>query len=552
MKLRKALISNFRSIDNLEIDTPNSFALVGPNNVGKSNILQALNIILNRYYPTYFSIKPEDFYKKDFSKPIKIVLRFSDLTDDERTYFRARSRGYMRQRGGEPTMYNYSENLNICLELPYDEEGKFYYVGDDFAPLRFSSGQEIVIRSEARKFFPKFLFIPGLRDSDRYFSDSTKYEWGKILDTLRRKIDQNNELKDAVEKLRENILLDEELSTLNDEIKSGILEFLSDEHKAINLSILPIDPGDILRSVKLILDDGFESGLEYKGDGIKSLAVIALLLLATKHDRNLILGLEEPELFLHPSALFILNEAIQRRGTNNQIVYSSHSPFLINVTKPKNIVRVFKTNKGTKVAQLPNGSHWLTVIGEEEIERDIDAQRNLLFFARAVILVEGPTEYLSLPTFASKLGIDLSKKGIVLIEVNGKPNLSRYSSYLNDFKIPHIIVYDKDVDAESLNQNIENSAASSKFVMNIDFERMFVDQLGVSKLNDLLSIAYGDTFQQYKNDYRIRNLSEEEKIRKFLLKSKPFAVKNISQSVDREYIPDRIKEIIRGAVVLVE
>ena len=51
MKIRKIKISNFRSIVklNIKIDKKNNFiCFCGPNNVGKTNILNALNLFFDK------------------------------------------------------------------------------------------------------------------------------------------------------------------------------------------------------------------------------------------------------------------------------------------------------------------------------------------------------------------------------------------------------------------------------------------------------------------------------------------------------------------------
>ena len=57
---------------------------------------------------------------------------------------------------------------------------------------------------------------------------------------------------------------------------------------------------------------------------------------------------------------------------------------------------------------------------------------------------------------AKKMDVDLAKKGIVLVEVNGKPNIKNYSDYLSSFGIPHVVTYDIDDPDAPLNQTIES------------------------------------------------------------------------------------------------
>src|SRR5215510_7896895 len=60
MRISRLRISNFRSIQGLEIDLPQICALVGPNNAGKSNLLLAIHRVLGRDWVTVSSFAEED------------------------------------------------------------------------------------------------------------------------------------------------------------------------------------------------------------------------------------------------------------------------------------------------------------------------------------------------------------------------------------------------------------------------------------------------------------------------------------------------------------
>lgn len=554
MKLIKIKIENYRSIKNESFTLERLLALVGPNNVGKSNLLRALSLIFSKAYPTFVTLSTDDFYKRITEHPIKISLTFSDLEENERKHFRARNKACMRKRGGEPAMYNASEFLNVCLELPYDGRGEFYFIGDDGVPITYGStagGRNVAVENKDRDYFPSFLYIPGLRDAGRYFSDSSRQVWGKAISNLKCLINKDQQLKDLLNQVVQKVSSVHEVDNFRAAIKKYLLQFLTDEHNGTDVKLTPINPGDFLCDAQITLDDGFDSTLEAKGEGIKNLAIVALLMLISKTERNLIVAFEEPESFLHPSALYVLNQAMQDTDFVSQLIYSSHSPFLVNVTRPKYVARVYKEQGETKVVQLPTESHWLTPNGQDEIERDIDAQRNLLFFAKAVILVEGPTEFLCLPTFADKLGISLAKKGIALVEVNGKPNLKNYSKYLSDFKIPHVVVYDVDSEDDSLN-TIIGALGVPTVANDANFEEMLVTETGETNLDSLLVQAYGDTLTRYKQHYLIRNLPLREQLIKFLTRSKPFAAKYLAETIStKEQVPVKISEIITKALALI-
>lgn len=78
MKLSRLQIDHFRSIQHLALDLGNCNALVGANNAGKSNILDALSLVLGEVWPSARSIDDSDYYKLDQSKDIEIRIWLSE------------------------------------------------------------------------------------------------------------------------------------------------------------------------------------------------------------------------------------------------------------------------------------------------------------------------------------------------------------------------------------------------------------------------------------------------------------------------------------------
>jgi putative ATP-dependent endonuclease of the OLD family len=66
MKLKHIKIKNFRSVQTLDIELPQVCAIVGPNNAGKSNILEAIRRVLaGDWGPRASSFSDDDVYLRD-------------------------------------------------------------------------------------------------------------------------------------------------------------------------------------------------------------------------------------------------------------------------------------------------------------------------------------------------------------------------------------------------------------------------------------------------------------------------------------------------------
>ncbi len=77
MAIKRIHIENFRSIKELDFEPTMLTALIGKNNVGKSNILSAIELLLGEKWPPY-AIKEEDLHNHDERLRGKIELYFTE------------------------------------------------------------------------------------------------------------------------------------------------------------------------------------------------------------------------------------------------------------------------------------------------------------------------------------------------------------------------------------------------------------------------------------------------------------------------------------------
>jgi len=113
---------------------------------------------------------------------------------------------------------------------------------------------------------------------------------------------------------------------------------------------------------------------------------------------------------------------------------------------------------------------------------EFDSVRNEMFFAKKILLVEGPTEKYSLPYAFKLMNIDINEKGISIIDSASKNNLPFIIKILKAFKIPFVVLHDEDRNAkdyttlhQKLNTEIENAVGNKNLVfrMDPDFEGIF-------------------------------------------------------------------------------
>ena len=106
------------------------------------------------------------------------------------------------------------------------------------------------------------------------------------------------------------------------------------------------------------------------------------------------------------------------------------------------IVKKLDLEAGTKVQRVET-----ELFGDEKkrkfnMVRFFNPDRNELFFARKVVLVEGPTEKAVLPLFGRRIGCFDHK--ISIIDCASKFNLTLFVDVLNAFRIQYIVIHDED------------------------------------------------------------------------------------------------------------
>lgn len=163
---------------------------------------------------------------------------------------------------------------------------------------------------------------------------------------------------------------------------------------------------------------------------------------------NCILLLDEPGTHLHGRAQMDLIEFFDKLAKENQLIYSTHSPFMIDGSRLERSRAVVKDEHGTKVS---------SDIWPKDKDSVFALQGALgysicqsLFVSKYQVLVEGPSDYLLLHAINSALAEDKRlKERISLIPIGGCSNLIPYSSLLLGHEIEFFVILDSDAPAKS-------------------------------------------------------------------------------------------------------
>lgn len=209
---------------------------------------------------------------------------------------------------------------------------------------------------------------------------------------------------------------------------------------------------EILEKLELWLQP--PSGTELRtrrGLGYNNLLFMATELLLLGQERDLALPLlmiEEPEAHIHPQLQLRLMDFLEKKSSSDdqvQIIVTTHSP---NLASRVDVQSIFLMTKGVAYSLRAEYTK-LDSTDYGFLRRFLDVTKANLFFAKAVVIVEGDAENILLPTIADLLGRSFTEHGVSIVKV-GHTGLFRYAKIFqrNDkglIPIPVACVNDRDI-----------------------------------------------------------------------------------------------------------
>lgn len=271
-----------------------------------------------------------------------------------------------------------------------------------------------------------FTFIQALRD---VVSDFHNNRTNPLLTLLKNKSGEIKDsdyqpISDLVDELNEGIEGLEDVQNIRKDIKRTIQDAVGLTYSPSSLSIkssVPSEADKLLQSLKLFIgepDEEHEGGIHELSLGGANLIFLTLKLLEFKYRKSKdtfanFLIIEEPEAHIHNHIQKTLFDKLDH--TDTQIIYSTHSTQISEVSNVKNINILAKNLNYAEVFQPSNGLNSKSI---NQIQRYLDAIRTNLLFAKGVILVEGDAEEILIPQMVKKAyGVSLDELGISLINI---------------------------------------------------------------------------------------------------------------------------------------
>lgn len=337
------------------------------------------------------------------------------------------------------------------------------------------------------KMLPRFLLIP-VDTSINEIQGSSSGVLGKTLNELfqivRESSDNFKNAQHHLEKLSKELDPEDsasEFGKMMTELNSVLTSVFPESqlHATTDLS----DPNKALKpSFNIEMSSNIKTPVENQGTGMVRAAVFGMLRFRQKwlsqredeHNRSLIICFEEPEIYLHPSAANQMRDAIyELSSSNSQIVASTHSPFLIDISrKPKQVLnRLIRNEKSVNCNTFSVSESFVKLQDDDKsyvkMLLKIDDYISRAFYTNNVVIIEGDTEDILIRESLSRLPKEKFLKIISNFEIlkaRGKAAIIGLVKYLTSMGINPIVVHDRDngIDgAVKFNQPIKNAVGSN-------------------------------------------------------------------------------------------
>lgn len=495
MNIRNISIINFRNFKNISIDFSEGFqTIIGENNIGKSNLYWAIRLVLDReisYNSRNLELKDFHGFKKELAVDDHIIISIELYSKDLATF---------------PTFHAFkTSDTTARITYVFAHSSKFTDMDElpttiditQFKWQLFSSGNSLDL-ADILKLHPIYLkdldginlyYITAFRNTSTELHGNTKSLLSKYCQSREKSKDELTRVKAILQKSSTDLNNLPFIPQMAGNIQETGVN-IAGRHFSFPVSISFISNYDEDAWSQLNLYYCPESGINLPiltlGLGQKNIIYLSFFIAelensSNKHEINILL-IEEPEAHLHPQLQKILFSNLSNLKST-QVFMTSHSTHIASDCNHKNLIVLYRNMQREVKSFSPFKDNLLTPRESTLLKRYLDATRSELFFASAVIFVEGAGEQFIVPAIANtKYGINLTEYNISVIPIYSRffdPYLKLVQN--NNLEIPAAAIIDGDT------SELEEDETSTTAVANA--ENLQVDNwVFVSKGNYTLEI----------------------------------------------------------------
>lgn len=511
MQIVRITIQNFRSIRQAVIHPVKNNVFLGPNNVGKTAVLEALNLALNPEIGSRWkAIDENDFFERNYlpsngedeAPHIRIELVIAGMTcDDEDTFrenlvpWKADSQEVVEsvEEGVDP-FANAIPAIRVFFDGWYDPEE------DEFASGSFFLREASLPREDCQVFTKQYKRHIGFliyRDF-RALTRPITLEPGNLFNTLL--LSQQVQPKHFEEALQgvhnalDAMAQEPDFAALLTDYKTELERFLplaGDEHPDLCFELTDLTREQVKAASQLYVSSGCGRPIQKMGAGSRSLALLAILTLIMRRRRGGILALEEPETFLYPHAQRrVIDECI---ALASQMFVTTHSPFVLERMPVEGVGRVENNARGLSWQPLSTAKVKQVNLYSKRL-RQIHCEA---LMGRGVIVVEGDSDRWWLTGTSNALNGNvwqnraqeaLELQGISIVSADSNGDIHKLCQFFHDSGLRTLALFDNSNQPALLAEALK-VPYPSLFLQAAGLEEVLSKHLPVDALQEMLSKA---------------------------------------------------------------
>ncbi len=461
MRLAHIHIENFRNFHKLDIAVGRSAVVLGENQIGKTNLLYALRLVLDPALPdSSRQLRAEDFWD-GIARPlgkdvwIKISVDIADFEDNE-GHLAVLAEHLVQP---EPMVARLTYEFGPIPGLDHvpikDEDLEFSTYGGDRPENRFGY--------DVRKRIPMEI-LHALRDAEGDLARWTRSPLKPLIDRAKSDVKRSDlqTLADGVSGETDKVAELKPISGLATRINEK-LKGMAGTSQTIDtaLGFSPADPDKLLRALRLLFDDK-KRDISEASLGTANVLYLALRsldldsLVEEGSREHTFFSIEEPEAHLYPHLQRLVYRSYlrvrpltaregEKKPSAVTYLLTTHSAHIASVTPVESLILLRKDTKEDATVGVSGAAIRLTKTERDDIERYLDVSRAEGLFSRGVVLVEGDAERFLVPVLAARAGYDLDTLGITVCAVGGT-NFTPYVKFFgpSGLNLPIAILTDYD------------------------------------------------------------------------------------------------------------
>lgn len=444
-RVNRLQVRNYRSIgDWIQIDLPETgpLVLIGENNAGKSNIVRALDIALGETWPGSFNPEDHDYHQRARDAvPMQILLDVQGIRHVRQDRDLAQISWKYDAEEARPCAFDavFADASTAWMSHAEREQLACVVVGADRRlSYQLSYTSKWTLLSRLMRRFHDVL----IQDDERA---------GRLRDQFSSIVDIFKEV--------------EEFKGFSEGLRRMAGEFGANLTYALEMDFSAYDPSNYFRSLRVQpTSDGQVRSFDELGTGQEQILALAFAhayaMAYGAGEAGLVLVIEEPEAHLHPLAQQWLSRKIHTMSAEGvQVVVTTHSPAFLDLAHVDGIACTRKPDETSATAVVQHHirslvNHCRALSADKADEGNLadfyaaSATEELKsgLFARACVVVEGPTEALALPLLLEACGVDVLKAGIAVVSAGGIGSIARWVRLYTAYGIPTYAVFDADSD----------------------------------------------------------------------------------------------------------